>query len=570
MRLVAPRWRRCSAAARSRSPVSAAAPTFWQTATEADFLKGEVESLAIDPFGRLTLGPMATHGLRLERAVPLGDGDGARRRHVTSAAATRGRCYRIDANGRGRVFFDSDELEVHALAPVPGGGLYVGTSPNGKIYKVDATGKGDGVLRPARSVHLEPRRRSRRQRVRGTGDKGTIYKITPDGRGAVFYETKATHAMTLAFDREGRLLAGTGTPGRVFRLDAAGKPFVLFDSSYAEIHALRVDGNGAIYAIAVSGRSGGGGSAGAGALASPEPAAAPVATVSTEITSVAVADVSVSAAPASAAGGRGRRARSSGAIFRIGADGGTDLRVGSARRHALRPRLRARRQRRRGDRRQGQDLPARRRPGPGHAHRARERAAGDGARAAIATARCCSPRRTRASCSGCRATAPSAAPITSDVRDAQTVATWGAIKWQALMPAGTRVEVSTRRGNTRTPDETWSDWSAPYAAADGSAITSPRARYLQWRAVLDAERRSDSAAADVGHGRVPAAQRAAARHVDHRAHAGHRVPAAVPHRRARDCRLRRRHARPARGGAAAGRRRRRSPTWDAAPTRRGC
>jgi hypothetical protein len=39
------------------------------------------------------------------------------------------------------VFFDSDELEVHALAAAPGGGVYVATSPNGKIYKVDTAGK---------------------------------------------------------------------------------------------------------------------------------------------------------------------------------------------------------------------------------------------------------------------------------------------------------------------------------------------------------------------------------------------------------------------------------------------
>ena len=78
------------------------------------------------------------------------------------------------------------------------------------------------------------------------------------------------------------------------------------------------------------------------------------------------------------------------------------------------------------------------------------------------------------------------------MRDAQTVATWGAIKWQGLVPPGTRVEVSTRSGNTRTPDEAWSDWSAPYAAADGSAITSPRARYLQWRAVLVGGGRTDA------------------------------------------------------------------------------
>jgi len=73
---------------------------------------------------------------------------------------------------------------------------------------------------------------------------------------------------------------------------------------------------------------------------------------------------------------------------------------------------------------------------------------------------------------------------TSDVRDAQTIATWGAVRWQAAAPQGTRLELSTRSGNTRTPDETWSDWTAPYTIQEGSPITSPRARYLQWRAVL--------------------------------------------------------------------------------------
>jgi hypothetical protein len=70
------------------------------------------------------------------------------------------------------------------------------------------------------------------------------------------------------------------------------------------------------------------------------------------------------------------------------------------------------------------------------------------------------------------------------VRDAVTVATWGAIKWQATAPAGTTVAIATRSGNTRNPDETWSDWSPAYTDRDGSPITSPRARYLQWRAVL--------------------------------------------------------------------------------------
>ena len=76
------------------------------------------------------------------------------------------------------------------------------------------------------------------------------------------------------------------------------------------------------------------------------------------------------------------------------------------------------------------------------------------------------------------------------MRDAQTVAAWGAIRWRAIVPSGTKIEIATRSGNTRTPDETWSDWSNAYSDGEGSAITSPRARYLQWRAVMTGARGS--------------------------------------------------------------------------------
>jgi len=462
--------------------VSAAAPTFWQTATEADFLKGEVEHLALDPFGRLTLGPMATSIYEasapfLWATATLPDGT------VYVGSGNEGQVFQIDATGRGRVFFDSDELEVHAIAPVPGGGLYVATSPNGKIYKLDASGKGALFYDPP-DPYIWSLAVDRAGTVfAGTGDKGTIYRIAPDGRGAVFYQTKATHAMTLAFDREGRLLAGTGAPGRVFRLDAAGKPFVLFDSSYNEIHALRVDGNGNIYATAISSRPGGGGGDGAPPRPAPDPGPAPVASVSTEITSVAVADISVSATPGQASGSRAPTAPSSGAVFRIGPDGATDLLW---------------------DARDDTPYDLAFEPGGGVIVATGGRGkifrlAGDPARATLIARADAQQVTALATDRGGQVLFATSNPgkvfrlsaaraergtFTSEVRDAQTVATWGNIKWQGLVPPGTRVEVSTRSGNTRTPDDAWSEWSPPYAAAEGSAITSPRARYLQWRAVL--------------------------------------------------------------------------------------
>src|SRR6185503_1150532 len=68
----------------------------------------------------------------------------------------------------------------------------------------------------------------------------------------------------------------------------------------------------------------------------------------------------------------------------------------------------------------------------------------------------------------------------SPVRDAKLTASWGRIWWRG---AGA-VEVQTRTGNGERPDATWSDWSAAYKNPEGNQISSPRARFIQWRATV--------------------------------------------------------------------------------------
>jgi hypothetical protein len=70
----------------------------------------------------------------------------------------------------------------------------------------------------------------------------------------------------------------------------------------------------------------------------------------------------------------------------------------------------------------------------------------------------------------------------SPVRDAKLTATWGRIFWRS---AG-NIELQTRTGNGERPDSTWSEWSAVYKNPEGNQITSPRARFIQWRATLRA------------------------------------------------------------------------------------
>ena len=99
---------------------------------------------------------------------------------------------------------------------------------------------------------------------------------------------------------------------------------MLLDSSYNEIHALRVDGNGIIYAAAVRGRAGTTGSSQPDS-GSDAGAPTPIPSVSTEITAIAIVD----SAPVTVAGGSPTpppaRGPGAGAIFRILPDGASDL-----------------------------------------------------------------------------------------------------------------------------------------------------------------------------------------------------------------------------------------------------
>jgi hypothetical protein len=457
---------------------------FFQAATQADFLKGDVENLSIDIHGRLTLGP-ATE-LVYETAAPFlwsiaSAPDGT----LFIGSGNEGKVFRIDAQGKGSLFFDSAELEVHAIAIAPNGGLYVGTSPDGKIYKVDRDGKSTTFFSAEEKYIWSLVTDARGNLFAGTGDKGVVYKIGPDGKGAPFYKTNATHAMALAFDRSGNLLVGTGTPGKVIRVDGDGKGFMLLDSPFQEIHALRFDDKGQLYVAALSARAGGGSSPTTtdgvltgGGLA--EPARIPIPSVSAEITSISIVDVGSSG---SSGATREDRRTPKGAVYRIAPDGVWDqlwesredspydltfdqagaLLVATGNKgklyrlegEPLRPTLVARAS--------AQQITAFYKDPRGRLYYA---TANPGKLFRLGA-----DRATRGT-------------YESEARDAQMVATWGALSWRATVPSDGRVEMFTRSGNTETPDDTWSAWSSAATNADGSPISSPKARYLQWRAVL--------------------------------------------------------------------------------------
>jgi hypothetical protein len=71
---------------------------------------------------------------------------------------------------------------------------------------------------------------------------------------------------------------------------------------------------------------------------------------------------------------------------------------------------------------------------------------------------------------------------TSSVLDAQQVSRFGNLQLHGTLPAGSSLKVSTRSGNVRdSAQKSWSNWSEEIPAAEFVKITSPPARFLQYR-----------------------------------------------------------------------------------------
>ena len=463
--------------------LTAASPTFWRVSTQAEFLRGDVDALSVDADGHLVLGPVTDEFLATTApmlwSLALGS-DGA----LWAGSGNDGRLYRVDSNGDGGVVFDADELDIHALASGGEGTIFAATSPDGRVYRVTSDGEVATVFDPDDAYLWALAVAPGGTLYVATGDAARIYRVTLDGESEVFFESDATHVLTLAFEPGGALLAGTESPGQVLRIDQDGRAFVLLDAPYAEIRSLRTQPDGSVLVVAVNEQ----GAPAPSRTPSPDvsstsSAAGPTVTVTTSVTAAVVADAAATSTPAVSTNGATGNGGSKGAVYRIAADGlwdtlwksdtdapydavfdtGGALLVGTGPEGKIF---------------QVSDTPPRtlllgRAPARQVTRFLKQM---DGS-LRYATA---NPGKV------VRLTSALAQQGTyeSEVRDAETVATWGTISWRGATPGGSRIELSSRSGNTAIPNETWSEWSAPYTDAVGTQIASPKARYLQWRAAL--------------------------------------------------------------------------------------
>lgn len=461
-------------------PAGAAQPQFWKIEDARDFVDGDTEGLSIDSDGRVRLAP-AVRTLHDPEAPYVWsvarDGKG----RVFAGTGNEGKVFAI-ADGKGTLFFDAGELEVHALAWGPDGRLYVGTSPDGKVYAVGADGKPETVFDPSEKYVWALAFDKAGRLLVATGADGKVYRVDKAGKAEAILTSAETHVTALAVSSGGSVYAGSAPGGIFYRIDAQGRVFVMHDSPYREVKALEPGEDGSVYAAVVDGRE--------KDEATRAPLTLPVTTVTpqtggAEVTVTESFGGPVGAPPAAApvatkAPEPARTGPTKGAVLRLLASGEVDTLWTSSEEtpHALA---------------WSKDGLWMGTGNKGHVYRIRDdrswsmvatlpaeqvTALGRDGEAVVAATS--NPGRVHALDVRPAATGS----FVSKVKDTETVSTWGRVRWDATVPAGTRVELQTRSGNTGNPDATWTDWSAPYTRAAGDPVTSERARFLQLKVTL--------------------------------------------------------------------------------------
>ena len=456
----------------------------WRQDSAEDFEKGTATSITITSDGQLQIAP------RLERLYEASDAN-----FWAMAEDSKGRVFvaggndgkvHVYADGKGAIFFHAPEIEVHALAVDAKDNLYAGTSPNGRIYRIAPDGSSKVFYTSGEryiwSMTFDPRGNL----YVSTGEGGKIFEVDPQGTGKIFFSSQEKHIRCLALDSKGNLIAGSESQGRIYRLSPDGRPSVLYDTSAKEITAVVAAEDGSIYAAAIGRKDEKGPSP-----PTPSMAVLPSPSVSSPAAEVMRAAILQAGAFPPGQGSRERSETPGSEIYRIAPDG-SPRQIWRADKTtvfalALSP--------------DGALL-----AGTGDKG-AIYRIERDGVHSSTLTrvepSQVTALWRSRVRPAvyavtsnlsrlfGLQSEYAREGTYESQIHDTVTFSRWGRVTWRERVHAAGKVQIFTRSGNTDKPDNTWSDWSEA-----NPSVTSPSARFIQWKLVLSATEQKQSPVID--------------------------------------------------------------------------
>jgi hypothetical protein len=404
---------------------------------------GDLRGAMVDSLGRVRAG-FDLGSLPIGDATSIWSALTEKDGSVLLGTGNTGKVFRV-AGGQILPYAETGQLAVTSLVSGFGGAVFGATIPNGRIVRLDARGATPFVDLEG-TDHVWALVFDAKQNVlfAATGPHGKLFRIDAAGHPQVYFDSGEPHLVSLALGPDGALYAGSSGKGLLFRVTAPGRASVVFDFPGEEVKAIAFGPKGVLYAASneygelpeIPKRTGAGQSP-----ASPVGAARPkpgkgtltrfdetgrperlLRREDTHFVSLAVGD---DGRPYVGTGVEGR-------VYSVD-DAHTTMLVADTDERQIGAIVAA------GGKRfiAGSDPPV--------FHEIR----GTGGTESV---------------------------WTSKVLDASARARFGRLSWRA----SGNLEISTRTGNTQSPDKTWSEWSQPLVQP--GKVQSPPARFAQIRA----------------------------------------------------------------------------------------
>ncbi len=409
----------------------------------SEFKGGDLKGVALDSAGHvragLSLGAVpATQATTVWAALPMADGS------VLLGTGNEGKLLSVKG-GAVTVLAETKALVITSLTQGFGGAVVAGTLPDGKLMKWE---KGKltelTTLKGAEHVWSVAYDAKAKAIYAATGPEGKLFRVTQTGEAQVYFDAPEQHLMSVAVAPDGTVYTGASDKAKLYKVTAPGRASVLYDFGRTEVRGIVVNPKGEVFAIANDIKSS------SSAPSRPKGGEAP-------------------AAPSPTAG----KTKGKGTLYSFSPDGTPDQLLDDSDEHYTSLSL-------------GDDG----RPYVGTGVEGRVYTV-DAGHTSVLVADAEERQIGALVMNGKDRYVVSSDPAvvhpvkgvggpdavwTSKVLDAGIRARFGQLSWDA---SGT-LELSTRTGNTKEPDDTWSAWSNPVGAP--GLVTSPVGRYLQVRA----------------------------------------------------------------------------------------
>ncbi len=207
---------------------------------------GELEGVAVSSDGSVRA------GLRLG-SIPISEPTAAfavtRLADGTSLVGTspQGKIYRI-AGDTVTQYADTGALAVTSIVQTANGNVYAATIPDGKVFRV-FPGRAE-VFSTLAASHVWALVADKKSAglFAAAGPDARIFRIEPSGANSVYFRSSESHFVSLAVGEAGELYAGSSGKGEIFKITGPGRASVLFDLPGDEVKAIACS-RGSVWAI---------------------------------------------------------------------------------------------------------------------------------------------------------------------------------------------------------------------------------------------------------------------------------------------------------------------------------